>query len=538
MEVSAYGYRSADIQKAMATLKGEAGTLYFSGATWVIDADLTIPGHVSLRVENGARISLFKGVTLQIKGPLEDCLYQIFNDDNRDVTKGIKFNLGAVAFIRPEWWGAKGDGNKANASTNSNAIEKALFSRFTKAGQCTTVVRFALGTYYIKQTIVLPLGTYLVGQGKARGLRNGTVITLDDRANCHMIEDSALGKPLRGAGMRGGCISGISFNGGQQTAAFDAIHFTHDTRLWQIKDCFFIYIKGYALYFNGIGRSFIENNIIEGCQNGMYLYIFDSWINNNEISASDYAVRMAGCSGSTFKGNIINGGKGCNIGLYIQNNNDTSIIGNRIDNFNYGIKIYNAGGLIIGNAIENNFIHGIYANPAINHCIIANNLIANNGRGPEAGYGISIDRSCEGGQIVGNVFRKNARGPINFAAALANPSTQDYTLIENNSGVDLQCEFPVLDMTATTSPRVGMAKRWKTNNQMPQKIIDFSQGCNGKEIIIVFGDSNTTIKFSGNAKLKGHGGVDWHPVAGDHLRAVKMGGTWYCECFSNTPSKP
>ena len=89
---------------------------------------------------------------------------------------------------------------------------------------------------------------------------------------------------------------------------------------------------------------------------------------------------------------------------------------------------------------------------------------------------------------------------------------------------------------APTTPNIRTARRWKTANARHVTITDFLEGCRGKEIVVVFGDAQTTLKFSGGSKLRGHGGQDWRPAPGDHLRALKGDdGYWYCECSSNSP---
>jgi hypothetical protein len=109
----------------------------------------------------------------------------------------------------------------------------------------------------------------------------------------------------------------------------------------------------------------------------------------------------------------------------------------------------------------------------------------------------------------------------------------DEPLVEDNVGVDLQCDYPKLAEGGT--PNIRMARRWKTASGKPTTITDFLGGCRGKEILVVFGNSHSTLKFSGESNLKGHGGVDWRPAVGDHLRAIKGDdGLWYCECYSSS----
>jgi parallel beta-helix repeat protein len=522
VEVSAAGLAGKDLKQAISLIGNQARTLCLAAGVWKIDANLTIPPNIALKIDRGAILAVSPGVTLSMNGPLADCTYQIFNDHNSSLAKGVKFDPGAVTFVRPEWWGARGDGKKAHAAINSLAIEKALHATRPPGG----VVQFALGRYYIKRTIVLPRGAHLVGQGKSRNLGNGTVIILDDQVSGAMVEDSTIGHVLSSGGIRG-----INFAGGNNHGAVNGIHFHHGSRLWHIRDCLFYGISGWALYIDGVFRCTIEHNNVVGCGNGMYLYMSDGWVLNNEVAPSKatHGIYMVGTN-SVVRGNIVFGDAGCTNGLYIHGAAGTSFIGNRIDSCDYGIRINRGGGMIIGNDIVGNKKHGIYSDYAFNHCLVANNYICKNGRSG-AGYGIAIEQYCEGGQIVNNIIRGNASGPINFTALPANTKIHDYPLIENNSGVDLQGDFPTLASGST--PAVVLGKKWQTSNATRQILRDFAKGCQGKEILVIFGDSHTTLKFSGDTRLKGHGGVDWQPRAGDHLRAVKMGQNWYCECFKN-----
>ena len=135
------------------------------------------------------------------------------------------------------------------------------------------------------------------------------------------------------------------------------------------------------------------------------------------------------------------------------------------------------------------------------------------------------------GSIADNVFSAWDQGNINYTA---DNSTGNYPNIKNNYGIDLGDSFPVLEQSS--SPSVAISPKWKTNNSSSATISDFSKASDGKEIFVEFGDSNTTVQFSGDTHLKGNLGMDdWHPLAGNHMRCTKEGAYWYCECFNNTP---
>jgi hypothetical protein len=458
-----------------------------------------------------------RSVRLRINGPLEAGLYQIF------AGKGVvTFGTGSVTSVHPEWWGAWASYNTLNntkmATANSDAIEKAL--------RCRTV-KFASGVYKINRPIVLQSANCLIGQGMGLG---GTTIALVHGANCHMVEDSP------GIYYRPGGVKDINFLNGHQDAGYDGIHFINNTKLWQIEHCSFIsYNKhpgGYAIYLNAAAISWIKDNFIMGFYNGIFAYGFDSYFINNEIDPKgDYAIYMIG-DGNVVQGNIMNGDSGCHTGIFTKTSSATSIIGNRIGPFDNGIKIFNFGGIINGNVLVSNRKNGIYSDHNVTDAIITNNKFLHN-----KGYGVLITGTCHGSLITNNNFRNNNGGGSNPQIKIEPAGTfkpaSSRPLVEDNVGVDLQCKYPILASNRT--PAIREAKRWKTANTKAIIITNFVGGCPGKEIIVIFGDAQTTLKFSGPSKLKGHGGTDWRPVPGGHLRAVKGDdGFWYCETFSSS----
>ncbi len=79
-----------------------------------------------------------------------------------------------------------------------------------------------------------------------------------------------------------------------------------------------------------------------------------------------------------------------------------------------------------------------------------------------------------------------------------------------------------------TTPFVDKSNILKTANTAPTIITMFDNGKIGQQIVVVFGDSNTTIDFSGT-NILGNGGVDWTATQNDILTAIFDGTNWYCE---------
>jgi hypothetical protein len=146
-------------------------------------------------------------------------------------------------------------------------------------------------------------------------------------------------------------------------------------------------------------------------------------------------------------------------------------------------------------------------------------------------YGMFIDGNDTGsGKFTDNNFQSSLKGTILYKA---NSSSGDFSEIEDNFGIGEASDFPVL--ASASSPEVVVSNQWKTENVSHTEISDFMKASVGKEILIIFGDSNTVIKFSSGSALRGHGGTDWSPKKGDHMRCTKQKTYWFCECFDNTP---
>jgi hypothetical protein len=111
-------------------------TVRFAEGTYVIDDDVTVPANVTLYFTNGGILSVAVGRTFTINGAITAPPSQIFSG------AGDIAGSPLVDFVRPEWWGAVGDG-----STNcSDGIDKAI--KFaSEATSSVQVVRFLPGVY-------------------------------------------------------------------------------------------------------------------------------------------------------------------------------------------------------------------------------------------------------------------------------------------------------------------------------------------------------------------------------------------------------
>ena len=78
-----------------------------------------------------------------------------------------------------------------------------------------------------------------------------------------------------------------------------------------------------------------------------------------------------------------------------------------------------------------------------------------------------------------------------------------------------------------TTPSVIDGDVFQTNNTSQTTITNFTGGCVGQKIWVLFNDNNTIINFN-EAALSGNNGVSWTPETGDHMQAVFDGSSWRC----------
>lgn len=78
-----------------------------------------------------------------------------------------------------------------------------------------------------------------------------------------------------------------------------------------------------------------------------------------------------------------------------------------------------------------------------------------------------------------------------------------------------------------TTPSISEGDNYKTGNTSATTISDLDDGYDGQRVLVVFGDSDTTVDFTGT-NLKGNGGVDWGPNTDDAMLCTYDGTTWFC----------
>lgn len=140
--------------------------------------------------------------------------------------------------------------------------------------------------------------------------------------------------------------------------------------------------------------------------------------------------------------------------------------------------------------------------------------------------------------ILGNHFNvelASDANPFDFHKTFNGSGDENEALVSGNTflssdgSVQQRGIFTDGDLT----PIVTGKRRWKTANTTAKTITMFDGAYTDQEIVVIFGDSNTTIDFTGT-NLKGNAGVDWSPATDDHMTCVFDGTDWFCSVSDNT----
>ena len=151
-------------------------------------------------------------------------------------------------------------------------------------------------------------------------------------------------------------------------------------------------------------------------------------------------------------------------------------------------------------------------------------------------------RSCDLGSVfltgTDNEFRDCTINTLTIsrAATIDNqfPNTPITSITLANSGTtEAQIVTPVRTLPVDdATPSVAGGRYFVTANTSIT-ITTFDDGMKGQEILIVFGDANTTIDFTGT-NLEGNAGVDFAAAVNDHMNCIFDGTNWFCDVSDNT----
>jgi len=119
--VSGYDYRhNGTISNAISIIGSNTRILYFTSGDWLINANITFPSNIGVRVEMGTKFIVQSGYTLTFSGPFEAGLYQVF-----DLSAGgtLSFGTNSINIAQAEWWGL----TNFDSSTQSTLPNRSIY---------------------------------------------------------------------------------------------------------------------------------------------------------------------------------------------------------------------------------------------------------------------------------------------------------------------------------------------------------------------------------------------------------------------------
>jgi|GEM_PF-4344378 len=499
--------------------------IYIGGYSYIV---LKRPSTTSIEISRHPAAcfsgqSYSRSARVKINGTLQAGHYQIF--ECLGVNAGvIKFNRGAVEFVRPEWWGAQADGLDASAAVNTNAMEKAMWCwQEDTTPPYTYKNRMVLsnGRYVLNDTLYFVTNTHLTGQGPSNDFREGTILALKSNVNRHLMEDvptTALSEQS--------IIEKIKLLAGTQTVSVNGMSFSHTSHGMIIQYCgvdgFQVADDSYGIFLSNSPSARVLYTTIGNCSNGLYIGT-DSFAAFNDISFRRfYGIRVNGgdvrLMGNKVYGDNPQSGYTSLAALYVRDTAQVTVIGNAFDHCDHGIHIYNGGGTFTGNVITYQRSHGVNTEYHLYNFLFQGNYVVRCGCGPDktigtaddAGYGLNLGATWySDGLITGNLFKENGSGPVNLPATTGTTTGNfQLPLMERNVGIDIAPQMGTYlsrdyNLPALTQnnirPNTFVGSRFRTANTSSTDIINLGGGTPGKEVIIEIRDSNSAIRSLSSA---------------------------------------
>lgn len=324
--------------------------------TYTISVDTTVTTTLG-RIPEGVIYSVASGKTLTITGTFETGNYQVFTG-----TGTIKFGVGSVDALRPEWWGAVADGS----TDSTTAISSALYTSENSISSRVIPILFGVGEYITTAALTMFDGMTFISTSQAD----------DEYDNRATIANSTtdifvLGEDTHGVSIRGIYFEGDSVN--KDTYFLTPVNLASGYKLqWsKIVNCGF---KHFSKVFSArwTGVHFTEN-FVNNCPDGGLKIagsdniIADNFLNTGESDVPTglkYVLHLASANNNIIRGNYITGLITINspaalndrIPLYLESSDQLMISGNWFD-YNNLCAIYATGSdniSLVGNTFRSN----------------------------------------------------------------------------------------------------------------------------------------------------------------------------------------
>lgn len=504
--------------------------------TYTISTAKTATTHIV--IPKGVLYAKSGSGSMAFNGPPEIGLYQVFSGFSAgDVT----FGSGSVKEVYPEWWGE----NTVPGTTDmTDEIKSAVGSIVSIRG----IVRLMSQNYLVTSEIPITGGITILGQSRyftiislSSATQNGFKIETDDpvilknfRIDCNGVSTAGSAISLDGT------TPGVTQNVYSNIENID------------IRDSYIginlISAASYNISKSLIGTRYINIQVdnLSNADSG------NGRIFSNEFSQSaippgnTYGIVQLAAGGLKIYGNHF---FGQTIG-YRMNLRDTAATGHLnifgnvfepMDSRAISFEKQTANGSfnninITGNifsASPDGAVHTVLGSALIINFSICSNVFYCGATGKAiyllSGDGGVIDSNNFFGLAGTSLGIYMANEPTHWKIGKGNNFYNLTTYVSVAGYIDLVRAFADGD----TTPSVAESDFFYTGNTNPTVITTFHNGWMTKKFVVRFGDTQTTIDFTGT-DLKGNTGVDWTPAAGDWMECWFDGTNWYCAVHDTT----
>jgi parallel beta-helix repeat protein len=408
------------LQEAITAIGSDKVILRLPAGTYSITENLTVPGNVTLKVEQGALLAIGNGKTLTINGSIEAGLYQTFSCTG---TGKVAFGAGYYKTVRPEWWGAV-----------QGVDITAPFLKMMEAGHYLNVV-CSPGTYYLK--------TGYTGTGTRDHINitgNNTIFKLPDGSNNEVC--------LGFTGCTNIRVSGIEIDGNRAncSASPNKGIVADDCTNVIIENCYVhdLLLAGDTgqdapgIRMAGTANGKITNNTVINTDCGIYLKRSNDVIisNNYTKGGPSESISIFGDSTLTPNKTITITGNICYKSIHVSFCEDIAVNGNlflatpvaMITQDGTGYNWWARRITVTGNTFAGTYILGdAYAAASY---VTDITISGNNFNTPTGCLDI---RGGDGIQITGNQLAQNTSGSNALVSSYAYPAVKNLTLLNNNS---------------------------------------------------------------------------------------------------------
>jgi hypothetical protein len=177
------GSKPNDLQSVISQPGRHRQTVVLSSRNWTITTTLEIPENITLRLEEGASVTIPATNRLTINGKFIARIARIFFGDG-----AIVFNNTSQT-VYPQWWGAKGDGYTDDTYAIQKAIDAAANIHLPEGVYILRKIT-TQGNYLENRILTLHSNLSIAGRGEQSILKLANRMLdnqNDNESNAHMM---------------------------------------------------------------------------------------------------------------------------------------------------------------------------------------------------------------------------------------------------------------------------------------------------------------------------------------------------------------